>query len=205
MGTRKSRASPRKQPKQERASVTVDAILAASAQTLRERGFAKASVNAIARRAGVSVGSLYQYYPSKDALLVALAERHTAEALATLERTFLEVREEPLEVAVRAVVERMVAAHADPLHQVLALGLDEVGAAPSIQAAIDERAGAAVTAFLIERAGQVRTHTPALTALLVVRAIDLLTHAAIERYPQSIGDGTLATELSALALGYLRA
>ncbi|MFO0565696.1 MAG: TetR/AcrR family transcriptional regulator [Polyangiaceae bacterium] len=205
MGARRTKASPRKRPQQQRSAATVDAILEASARTFRECGFAKASVNAIAERAGVSVGSLYQYYPSKDALLAALAERHTNDALDLLERTFEEVKAAPLEVAVRTVVERMIAAHADPLHQVLALGLDELGAATSLQAAVDERAGAAVTAFLVERQHEVRTRTPALTALLVVRAIDLLTHAAIERHPESLGDGSLASELSALALGYLRA
>lgn len=205
MGARKSKASPRKRPTQERASATVDAILVASAHTFRERGFERASVNVIAARAGVSVGSLYQYYPSKEALLAALAERHTDDTLATLERTFEEVARAPLEVAVRTIVERMVAAHADPLHQVLALGLDGLGAATSVQATVDERAGAAVAAFLRARAGEVRARTPALTALLIVRAIDLLTHAAIERHPESLADGTLATELTALALGYLRA
>lgn len=203
MAGRRSRASPRKRPTQERASATVDAILIASARTFSERGFANASVNLIARRAGVSVGSLYQYFPGKDALLAALAERHTDETLRTLERTFAEVRAEPLEVAVRTVIERMVDAHADPLHRVLALGLDGLGADGSLQAVIDERAGAAVAGFLRERASEVRSHT-ALTALLLVRAIDLLTHAAIERHPASLSDGTLVGELSALVLGYLR-
>ena len=95
-------------------------------------------------------------------------------------------------------------AHVDPLHQVLARGLDELGAATSLQATIDARAGAAVESFLRARNAEVRPRSFALAALLLVRAVDLLTHAALERYPESLEDGTLVDELTALALGYLR-
>lgn len=121
-----------------------------------------------------------------------------------LEQTLAEVRAEPLESALRVVVGKMVASHADPLHQVLARGLDELGAATSLQATIDARAGAAVEAFLRERSAQIRPRSLALAALLLVRAVDLLTHAALEHHQESLEDGTLVDELSALAIGYLR-
>src|SRR5688572_17990879 len=100
MSSRAARTTRRKRPTQARASVTVDAILVASARTFRDRGFERASVNAIAELAGVSIGSLYQYFPSKEALLIALAERHTEQALATLDAAFAEVEEQPLASAV---------------------------------------------------------------------------------------------------------
>jgi AcrR family transcriptional regulator len=68
---------PRKKPVQRRAAEAVAAILEAAARILERDGFAGYNTNAIAARAGVSIGSLYQYFPGKDALTVALIERET--------------------------------------------------------------------------------------------------------------------------------
>lgn len=77
-GTRK-RLRPRKQPAQSRSRQTVEWLLEATARVFRAEGF-DATTNRIAAAAGVSVGTLYEYFPSKDALLFALAERHVREA-----------------------------------------------------------------------------------------------------------------------------
>jgi len=69
-------AHVRKRPQQARSKATVDAILTATAQMLLHHGFEQTSTNRIAKRAGVSIGSLYQYFPNKASLLTALAERH---------------------------------------------------------------------------------------------------------------------------------
>ncbi|HEV2677937.1 MAG TPA: TetR/AcrR family transcriptional regulator [Aliidongia sp.] len=76
--------NPRKSPAQSRAVETVAAVLEAAARILEERGFAGYTTNAVAERAGVSIGSLYQYFPGKDALMVALIERETATLLADI-------------------------------------------------------------------------------------------------------------------------
>jgi AcrR family transcriptional regulator len=67
--------SPRKKPLQSRSKATVEAVLTAAARILEDRGLAAFNTNAVAERAGVSIGSLYQYFPSKDAILVALMEQ----------------------------------------------------------------------------------------------------------------------------------
>ena len=67
--------SPRKRPAQRRAAETVDAILEAAAHILERDGLAGYSTNAIAERAGASIGSLYQYFPNKDAITRALILR----------------------------------------------------------------------------------------------------------------------------------
>ena len=69
------RPSPRKRPRQARAQETVAAIVEATARILEEDGHRAFSTNAVARRAGVSIGSLYQYFPDKDALIGALVAR----------------------------------------------------------------------------------------------------------------------------------
>lgn len=86
---RSLRLKPRKSPAQARSAGMVALLLEAAARVLEERGFAGYTTNAVAERAGVSIGSLYQYFPGKEALTAALIERETAiflgEAAATEE------------------------------------------------------------------------------------------------------------------------
>jgi AcrR family transcriptional regulator len=70
---------PRRKPRQDRSRQTVDAILEAAAQVFERHGYAAGTTNRIAQRAGVSIGSLYQYFPNKDAIVMELARRHIAE------------------------------------------------------------------------------------------------------------------------------
>ena len=70
------RLRPRKQPRQVRAALTRDRILDAAARVFAEHGYAAGTTNRIAERARVSVGSLYQYFPNKDAILLELLDRH---------------------------------------------------------------------------------------------------------------------------------
>lgn len=70
---------PRKRPRQPRSVATFEAILEAAARILESLGFAGFNTNAVAELAGVSIGSLYQYFPSKDALIVELIRRERAE------------------------------------------------------------------------------------------------------------------------------
>ena len=74
-----SRLNPRKPPVQRRSKATVEAILTAAAQVFEARGYAAGTTNRIAESAGVAIGTLYQYFPSKEALAVALAEQHIEE------------------------------------------------------------------------------------------------------------------------------
>ena len=73
---RQKRINPRKSPTQGRSQFTVEQIVEAATQVFAERGYAGATTNHIAERAGVSIGSLYQYFPNKEAILVTLAKRH---------------------------------------------------------------------------------------------------------------------------------
>ncbi|MFL1540650.1 TetR/AcrR family transcriptional regulator [Acinetobacter baumannii] len=70
--------NPRKRPRQARSVATFEAILEAAARILESLGFAGFNTNAVAELAGVSIGSLYQYFPSKDALIVELIRRERA-------------------------------------------------------------------------------------------------------------------------------
>lgn len=75
------RAGPRKAPRQRRSAATVSAIVEAAARILETEGLGGFNTNAVAARAGASIGTLYQYFPSKDALIGALLDRETELAL----------------------------------------------------------------------------------------------------------------------------
>lgn len=77
--------SPRKQPRQGRAEVTQATIVEAAARILEQAGQAGLTTNHIAERAGVSIGSLYQYYPNKEAVIAALLRREWSELLVRIE------------------------------------------------------------------------------------------------------------------------
>src|SRR5678815_1313214 len=126
---RRPLTNPRKQASQERSRATVDALIDATARILVKEGFDKASTNRIAEVAGVSVGSLYQYFPGKEALVAAVIERHQQDLLRVARGMLPKVEGQSLQQAMRSVVGAAIAAHrADPrLHRVLAEQLPRTG------------------------------------------------------------------------------
>ena len=102
---------PRKAASQERSRATVDALVEATARILVRQGFDKASTNRIADVAGVSIGSLYQYFPSKEALVAAVIERHQHEIMQTVRGELARALALPLQQGVRSLVAAAVKAH----------------------------------------------------------------------------------------------
>lgn len=84
MAARRASLKPRKQPSQRRSAGMVEAILEAAARVLEREGLERFNTNRVAAVAGVSVGSLYQYFANKDALTAALIERTQADLDAAL-------------------------------------------------------------------------------------------------------------------------
>jgi AcrR family transcriptional regulator len=121
MPRRKSTAPGRRRPTQARSRALVDDILEATAQVLRSEGVDAATTNAIAERAGVSIGSVYQYFPNKRALFEELAARHVAALRAHADALWPVLETMDVRQVFRAAVEGMLAlAQVDPaLHSVL--------------------------------------------------------------------------------------
>lgn len=96
---------PRKRPRQERARVTVDAIFEAAIQVLLSDGLPRLTTTRVAERAGVSVGTMYQYFPNKQALIYALNERYLEALAEKIEQTCQAHHGAPLDRMVEALVD----------------------------------------------------------------------------------------------------
>ena len=99
---------PRKTPQQSRSIVTVEAIHDATIQVLLKDGAERLTTVHVARRAGVSVGTLYQYFPNKQALLFAVLERHMLRTVTAVEEACTANHLQPLHVMVDALVNRFI-------------------------------------------------------------------------------------------------
>ncbi|KAA1175266.1 TetR/AcrR family transcriptional regulator [Rhizobium tropici] len=119
---RKPRSPMRKEPSQARSRATVDTIVESGARVLGERGWAGFTTNIVAAVAGISIGSLYQYFPDKLSLVEAVRRRHFDEVLAVMRKATAGTL--PLPQRAEALVQGMIDAHnVNPeLHRVL---LDE--------------------------------------------------------------------------------
>ncbi len=99
---------PRKTPVQARSTFTVEAISEATIQVLLSHGVDRLTTTRVAERAGVSVGTLYQYYPNKQSLLFALLESHLDGVSTAVEPACAQARGKPLAAMVKDVVEAFV-------------------------------------------------------------------------------------------------
>lgn len=108
----KSPSKSARKPSQERAKHTVDAILEAAARIIERDGLGRSfGTNRIAREAGVSIGSLYEYFEGKDAIVTALCALHVARIRALVDSAFVELRDVPAPAAVARFVGALFAIH----------------------------------------------------------------------------------------------
>jgi AcrR family transcriptional regulator len=154
----------------------------------------------------VSIGSLYQYFPSKEALVAALIDTHVNDMLGVLRATLVRVVDAPLEVAVRETVRSVVRAHAlDPrLHRAIAEGVPKAGKRASVHD-VERAAATSLLPYLVARKSELlpqRRTNLELTVFVLVQSVEGVVHAAV------IGDlpfqeDDLVDELTDLSLRYL--
>ena len=204
MSALQARFAPRKQPVQKRSRMTVDTLLEATAQVLVSSGYERASTDAIAARAGVSIGTLYQYFPNKASLVAALIRQHVDEVLYLVETALAEHEGSPLDTTLRALVRAGIEAHRlnPPLHKVLfeQVPTEQIlGQAPDVSS----RLQAMIEAVLRRKLpGISRTRTRTV-ALVLETSIEALTHRAVVEAPGWLRSGALEKEAVALLKPYL--
>jgi AcrR family transcriptional regulator len=201
--------SPRKTPVQARAVETRGRILAAAARVFSRHGYAAGTTNRIAAEAGLSIGSLYQYFPNKDAILVELVRDHVAEG-ATAVGAALGSDDTPtdgdLAGQIRRVVDATVEVHAgDPgLHQVL---FEQAPRPPELLTDL-RRLEDVLVADVTERLAvhpDVRVTDVTTAAHLAVVTIESVVHRTVATRDRRVEPDVLAAELTAMVVGYLTA
>jgi AcrR family transcriptional regulator len=205
---RRPLTNPRKNASQQRSRATVDALVQATARILVKEGFDKASTNRIAEVAGVSVGSLYQYFPSKEALVVAVIDRHNQEIMATVRAELAEAMRQPVEKGVRKLVAVAVKAHrVDPkLHRVLAEQIPRVGKLENA-GTFNQENYAVFRSYLETRRDELRVCDLELASFICVTSIEALTHNAVLHHSKALSDDAmeaLIEEGTRLVVGYLK-
>lgn len=189
--------TPRKAPQQARSQRTVEALLEAAAQVLEARGIAGFNTNAVAERAGVGIGSLYQYFPSKEALTLGLMqrerERFHAEARAALQHA-------DGTAALRALISASVAQQLR--RPELARLLDVEESRPELRAAVATGAFGALIAELLGRADLPRQPDPERAVDDVGAIVRGIVDGAGERGESD--EPALRRRVEAAVFGYLR-
>jgi AcrR family transcriptional regulator len=205
---RKAATKPRKQATQERSRATVDALVEATARILVREGFDKASTNRIAETAGVSVGSLYQYFPSKEALVAAVIDRHHEDLMQVVRGALAQVATLPIKQGVRKLVTAAIEAHrVDPkLHRVLAEQIPRTGKLESVEV-FNREAYALFRSYLESHRNEFRALDLELAAFVCVTSIEALTHTAVLHHSEMLSDQAteaLIDEATKLVIRYLQ-
>lgn len=179
---------PRKTPVQSRSAATWNSILDGAAQLFERHGYEPATTNEIAMRAGVSIGSLYQYFPNKTAIVTALTERHLGDVGPALAGAFatLRQRQPGLAETLRMLVEACATLHeqSPALHRFI---FNEAPRSAETIRLLREVEGAAAALLVaeLERLG-VGGPRPELRAQLVIQGIEAQIHATLlDRVPWS--------------------
>ncbi len=178
----------------------------ASARILARDGYARFNTNVVAETAGVSVGSLYQYFPNKDALVTAVVERHGQRVHDAIVAATGTASPQTLEEAVRRIVAAVVAAHRiDPvLHAVLEAEMPKLrifdGHAGTVRAIAEQ-----LTALPASVGAEIRVRDHAHAAAMVGEMVHALVHAAlIPPKTTALSPSEIEVETVRAVLAYLR-
>jgi AcrR family transcriptional regulator len=202
--SRKRSTSPRKLPQQDRSRMTFETILEATTHILTEEGYDKANTNHIAERAGISIGSLYQYFPNKESLMAALMDQHSSEIAALVESKLQNLFDVPPEVAIPELIRAVIAAHAiNPcLHQVLSEEIPRSERPQQMQTA-DERITELLRAYLTRWRDRISPQNLDMTVFILSRTVESLCHSAVIEHPSFVSNSQFEQEVSNLLLLYL--
>lgn len=186
----------KKKPKQERSRITVEAIVEATTRIIEDAGLGAVSTNRVAEVAGVSIGSLYQYFPNKEALIAEVRTRFGARFETAMLELLGRLPALGLRDAIRAWVTTLVELHAESPGVHNAVG---TGTPPEAVRAI----AAAVDGYLASRAGDIRRPDRRLAGRVMMDAAEALVHNTALREPSRLEDPLWVAEVCDLLERYL--
>ncbi|BBB40410.1 TetR/AcrR family transcriptional regulator [Mycobacteroides abscessus] len=201
----KHQLHPRKQPRQRRSEDTRDRILEAAVEVFTHYGYSRGTTNRIAQWADISVGSLYQYYPNKDAIVVELAARHLDDGMTAVKERHRVETPKSAEGLVRLIVAAAIDNHRhDP--QFLRVLVEQAPRSTELLARAAEFRRAAVDdmRLLLDRCDDVNVTNKDVAAQLVVTTVELVVHHTLAA-SEAIAIADFANELVAMLTRYLTA
>jgi AcrR family transcriptional regulator len=204
MNKRHASNSAKKAPQQQRAKATVGAILDGMVRVLEQEGADAATTSRVAEVAGVSVGTLYQYFSNRDAILDALQDREFERATEMMQRVLARGAYSSDREAARAVVEGLIELHsaAPALHRLLVVEGLRVTPTARVQA-FDLRIVATVRSFLALANVRIRRKNLDAAAFVVYQAVRASTLACLLERPPGLDSTALVDEITDLVLRYL--
>lgn len=200
----KSAQLPRKKPQQQRSQAMVEAILDAATESFCAGGFAGTTTNAIAERAGVSIGSFYQYFPNKLALLEALRERHVRGLWEKIGAACDEVGARPLPEALRHIIAQCSAYNAPhvallaTMHRALPIHSHRADGMILAQATLQQK----LKTFLEGHRDSIKVSIDQALFMIPALGRGIFTAAAIEQ-PEVVKNERLINDVVSAILGYL--
>jgi AcrR family transcriptional regulator len=196
-------AFPRRMPRREPGQNIVESILESATQLLSREGYSALSTNRVAEHAGVSIGSLYQYFPGKSAVIAALARR--------LEYRALEIFAKTLEVhgqrSVREIAHSLIADLASERLGSLAARREILREVPrgwteEASQEVDGMVSGGLAEHMASRA-DVRSGNHRMMAMIITHAVEAVLESAVLRNPDLLGDPEFLRELAELPARYL--
>ncbi|HWJ12041.1 MAG TPA: TetR/AcrR family transcriptional regulator [Nocardioides sp.] len=196
----------RKAPQQARSREMVERIVAAGREVLVRHGYDTFSTNRVATAAGISPGSLYQYFPDKTAILDVVIDRYWAEVADQVAASLGDRIGEAGVGMVRATADALVSAlEADPVVLRVVAEQLPIGRSRERRAALERRVRELVTTYLAARPALSHRPVPAVAAWVVVLAVENLALRWVLDQPESVSRDALLDEMVALVGGYLSA
>ena len=196
---------PRKTPIQARSTVTVESISEAAIQVLLSHGAERLTTTRVAGRAGVSVGTLYQYYPNKQSLLFAVLENHFDKVVARVEAACKNACHKPLAEMIQEMVEAFVDAkmeRADISAALYRVAADVGG--PALIKQVNQRSRKAVEAML-ETAPDIKSPPDRLAVDTMLSAMSGVMRSLLEAGPSPATVRKAREQLMLLCQSYMAA
>ena len=198
------KTSFRRQPTQKRAQVTVEAMLDAAVKLLKHSGASSITTNRIAETAGVSIGSVYQYFPNKRAIFIALHQRHIAQVDRMIERCLSYSADLTLREFIASLINGMVELH-HPDPELSDLLQAEVPHRAGGTPALPVRLYKPIRKLLASRSKELSPSSNLdMQAFFLSNMIDSFSHAIVLRRPAGLSLATAKAETLQAILAYLK-
>lgn len=194
---RKARSGQKRRPLQRRSRDTVDVIVRATAQILSREGPGRITTNRVAETAGVSIGSLYQYFPDKEALVAEVRRRYDDAFRDRMLALVGEIGALPLPQAIERCVRALIAAHADDP------GLHNAVSAAGIAEPERRLLHQVAASWLDAHRDAIRRPDRVLAAAVALDVVEGIVHGVALRDPERLVSDEFAVEVTDMLTRYL--